>query len=591
MARPVQLSMAVDTPFDPSSGGAAGVLVGGFALVPVIGLPGAAAVAGALNLTAAALAYRAERSPLPIAVAERAPIVTTSAVRASVPLLLTATLLSALASFLYEIGWIRMLSLVLGSATHAFELMLSAFLLGLGTGSLVIRKWADRAISPVRLLGGCPVGHGSGSAPHPTPLRRQLPCDGVAGLGTAQERRRIPALQSVTLCARAARHAAGDPIRGHDPTADHGHATAGGGGAGERVIGWAYSANTLGSVLGAVVGGLVLLPGLGLEGLLALGASLDIAIGVVLLVVAARLARGRMLVGAVAASAGVLVVGGTVRLVNFDQVLLTSGVYRSGELPDPGAREMLFYQDGATATVGAHRTPRGSVVITTNGKPDASLPLRWLQHAGGENVRPTPLSGEGDETTQVLAPLITLAHQPNARHAAVIGQGSGMSSQLLLGDPHLESLVTIEIEPAMIEGSKAFLPANPRPFDDPSARFLLEDARRAMAQGGEPLDLVFSGPSNPWVSGVASLFTVQFYEMVRDRLADGGVFGQWVHLYEMQDELVLSVLAGIDRTFPDWSAWLVSAADILVVAGKQPIPPPPPTGAWRGYPGSRPTSG
>ena len=135
-------------------GGAAGVLVGGFALVPVIGLPGAAAVAGALNLTAAALAYRADRSPLPIAVAERAPIVTTSAVRASVPLLLTATLLSALASFLYEIGWIRMLSLVLGSATHAFELMLSAFLLGLGTGSLVIRKWADRAISPVRLLGG-----------------------------------------------------------------------------------------------------------------------------------------------------------------------------------------------------------------------------------------------------------------------------------------------------------------------------------------------------------------------------------------------------------------------------------------------------
>ena len=192
----------------------------------------------------------------------------------------------------------------------------------------------------------------------------------------------------------------------------------------------------------------------------------------------------------------------------------------------------------------------------------------------GENVPPTPLSGEGDETTQVLAPLITLAHQSSALHAAVIGQGSGMSSQLLLGDPHLESLVTIEIEPAMIEGSKAFLPANPRPFDDPRARFLLEDARRAMAQGGEPLDLVFSGPSNPWVSGVASMFTVQFYEMVRERLADGGVFGQWVHLYEMQDELVLSVLAGIDRTFPDWSAWLVSAADILVVAGKQPLPAP-----------------
>jgi len=553
-------------------GGAVGVLVGGFALVPVIGLPGAAAVAGALNLTAGALAYRADKSPRPTAVVERAPILATSAVRASVPLLLTATLLSALASFLYEIGWIRMLSLVLGSATHAFELMLSAFLLGLGMGSLVIRKWADRAPSPIRLLGGVQWAMGvaalltlplyAASFPAMASLVSALPKTdgGYLLFNLSRYALALVVMLPATLFAGMTLPLiTGTLLRG---------------GAGERVIGWAYSANTIGSVLGAVAGGLVLLPNIGLEGLLALGASLDIAVGIVLLVVAASLARRRMLIGAVAASAGVILVGVTVWLVRFDQALLTSGVYRSGTLPEPGAREMLFYQDGATATVGAHRTQRGSVVITTNGKPDASLPLRWMQHAVGKNIPPTPLSGEGDETTQVLAPLITLAHQSNARHAAVIGQGSGMSSQLLLGDPHLESLITIEIEPAIIEGSKSFLPANSRPFDDPRARFLLEDARRAMAQGGEPLDLIFSGPSNPWVSGVASLFTVQFYEMVRDRLADGGVFGQWVHLYEMQDELVLSVLAGIDRTFPDWSAWLVSAADILIVAGKQPIPSP-----------------
>ena len=553
-------------------GGAAGVLLGGFALVPVIGLPGAAAVAGVLNLTASALAYRADRLPRASAVTERTPSVAASPVRASVPLLLMATLLSALASFLYEIGWIRMLSLVLGSATHAFELMLSAFLLGLGTGSLLIRRWVDRAASPVRLLGVVQWAMGvaalltlplyTWSFPAMAWLVSALPKTdgGYLLFNLSRYALALVVMLPATLFAGMTLPLiTGTLLRG---------------GAGERVIGWAYSANTLGSVIGAVAGGLVLLPGLGLDGLLALGASMDIAIGVVLLVVAADLARRRMLIGAVGASAGVILVGGTMWFVDFDQALLTSGVYRSGALPDPGAREMLFYQDGATATVGAHRTLRGSVVITTNGKPDASLPSRWLQHAAGDDVPLLPLSGEGDETTQVLAPLITLAHQSAARYAAVIGQGSGMSSQLLLGDPHLESVVTIEIEPAMIEGSKAFLPANPRPFDDPRARFLLEDARRAMAQGGEPLDLVFSGPSNPWVSGVASLFTVQFYEMVRERLADGGVFGQWVHLYEMQDELVLSVLAGIDRTFPDWSAWLVSAADILVVAGKQPIPSP-----------------
>ena len=260
-------------------GGAAGVLVGGFALVPVIGLPGAAAVAGALNLTAAALAYRADRSPLPIAVAERAPIVTTSAVPASVPLLLTATLLSALASFLYEIGWIRMLSLVLGSATHAFELMLSAFLLGLGTGSLVIRKWADRAISPVRLLGGVQWAMGlaalltlplyAGSFPVMAWLVSALPKSdgGYLLFNLSRYALALLVMLPATLFAGMTLPLiTGTLLRG---------------GAGERVIGWAYSANTLGSVLGAVVGGLVLLPGLGLKGLLALGASLDIAIGVV----------------------------------------------------------------------------------------------------------------------------------------------------------------------------------------------------------------------------------------------------------------------------------------------------------------------
>ena len=306
-------------------GGAVGVLVGGFALVPVVGLPGAAAVAGALNLTAAALAYRADRSPRPIAaVAERAPIVATSAVRASVPLLLTATLLSALASFLYEIGWIRMLSLVLGSATHAFELMLSAFLLGLGTGSLVIRKWADRAISPVRLLGGVQWAMGvaalltlplyAESFPAMAWLVSALPKTDGGYLLFNLARYALVMLPATLFAGMTLPLITGTLLRG---------------GAGERVIGWAYSANTLGSVIGAVAGGLVLLPSLGLDGLLALGASLDIAIGVVLLVVAAGLARPRMLIGAVAASAGVILVGGTVWLVRLDQALLTTAPGRS----------------------------------------------------------------------------------------------------------------------------------------------------------------------------------------------------------------------------------------------------------------------
>src|SRR6185436_1912575 len=75
-------------------------------------------------------------------------------------LLLAVSFGTALSSFIYEIGWIRMLALVLGSATHAFELMLSAFLVGLGLGSLLIRRWADGAAKPVRLLAWVQCGMG-----------------------------------------------------------------------------------------------------------------------------------------------------------------------------------------------------------------------------------------------------------------------------------------------------------------------------------------------------------------------------------------------------------------------------------------------
>jgi hypothetical protein len=345
-------------------------------------------------------------------------------------------------------------------------------------------------------------------------------------------------------------------------------------GGGERVIGLANGANTLGSVVGAVAGGLVVLPGLGLEATLAVGAGLDLVVGVALLTAAAAASRRRsLLVAAVGGAAAAVLVVGVASSVRLDRALLTSGVYRTGRLPGDAPAEILFYRDGATATVAAQRTRTGITTLTTNGKPDASLPARWLERAAGRSVPRHPIAG-ADEATQVYGPLVLLAHNPGARRGAVIGHGSGMSAQLLLGSSRLESLTTIEIEPAIGEAARAFMPANRRSYEDPRSNFIFDDARTALAGPGPPLDLIFSEPSNPWVSGVASLFTRQFYERVRARLAEDGVFGQWFHLYEIEDELVLTVLAAIDQTFPSWSAWLVGGNDILIVAGKHRLAEP-----------------
>jgi hypothetical protein len=264
-------------------------------------------------------------------------------------------------------------------------------------------------------------------------------------------------------------------------------------GVGERAIGQVYAVNTLGSILGAAAAGLVLMPLLGLKWLLVAGAMIDVGLGLWLLAShrvlaggpaaapapAGRPPRAAWLARTARAGTGALlptaVVGvGVLLLVAtttpFHAAVLTSGVYRYAKVSDPRGYDVPFYRDGRTATVSVRRA-LGTQMLTlaTNGKPDASLSLGWIRPGPGDTLR---RALAGDQVTQALLPLLTLAHHPRARTAAVIGQGSGMTSHLLLGSPNLRALSTIDIEPEMIAGSRAFYPANRRVFDDPRATFV-----------------------------------------------------------------------------------------------------------------------
>jgi len=557
--------------FANSLGAAVGVLVAGFYLIGAGGLPGTVNTAAGLNVLVAVIAFVvARRIPASLPAAEpEAPATSEGQRRPIHQLLLGVAFGTAIASFVYEIGWIRMLSLVLGSATHSFELMLSAFILGLALGSFWIRQRADRwedarhALGITQCVMGClalatvpiylasfqwtatllhtfartPAGYvGFTMARYAICLAVMLPATFCAGIT-------LPLITRAMLVT----------------------------GAGERAIGQVYGANTLGSIIGAMVAGLILLPLTGLKAMLILGAALDMALGVVLLLRPATPTRIRWAPVAVAVSLVVIAaVAGTQR---FDHDLMTSGVYRFGSVPTPGSRQIRFYHDGRTATVAAGQVGnKGEVTfISSNGKPDASLPVGWATGCDGTQAR-IPLIR--DYSTQILLPLIALAFAPNAKNAAVIGQGSGMTSQFLLASPKLEQLVTIEIEPEMIRGSRIFYPANRLVFEDPRSRLVIDDAKSYFASARQRFDLIVSEPSNPWVSGVSGLFTVEFYQRVRGYLGDRGVFGQWLHLYEINDELVLSVLAALHRTFPWYQVFLVSGADMLIVASMDPLPAP-----------------
>ncbi len=558
--------------FTNSLGAAGGALVAGFYLIGAFGLPGTLLAAGMLNGIVAlgvAAASRTFYSPDdPDAEPLPAPLEQSAERPAEWRILLVVSFGTAVASFVYEIAWIRMLSLVLGSATHSFELMLSAFVLGIALGANWIRGRADAMERPVYALGMVQWIMGA-LAVATLPLyvmsfdwmaallhTFSATAAGYEGFGVARYLICLAIMLPATFCAGITLPLITEILIRH--------------GAGERAIGVVYGVNTLGSIAGVILAGLILMPVLGLKLLLISGAVIDIGLGVMLLHPSVldddQGARRRF--GYLFATVALLLLN--VLFVRFDRWKLSSGVFRQGLLPTADMYDFPFYKDGRTATVSVRRDrANGYLTLATNGKPDASMDPFWKD----STIDPGGLHALAeDQATQVLLPLISLAHAPRAQEIAVIGQGSGMTSSVLLGSPYVQQVVTIEIEPQMVNASRAFRPANRRVFDDPRSHIVIDDAKAYFASTGRRFDLIVSEPSNPWVSGVSGLFTTEFYRRVRRSLTGNGVLGQWLHLYEINDSLVASVLAAIDQNFGSYQVFFTSNSDILILATNRTAP-------------------
>ena len=281
-----------------------------------------------------------------------------------------------------------------------------------------------------------------------------------------------------------------------------------------------------------------------------LGAALDVGLGLALLGFGER---ARLPVAA--SVAGGCAIALTLALVQLDLKRMGSGVYRYADPDSIAEAEVLFHRDGKTATVQLHRVPAGALVLTTNGKPDASIMM-----TPGE--RPSP-----DEYTMVMLGAAPIAAHPEARTAAVIGFGAGLTTHTLLGASRLERVDTIEIEPAMVAASRGFGQRVARAYADPRSRIWIEDAKSFFSVRQERYDLIVSEPSTAWVSGVSSLFTEEFYRFVRRYLHDDGVFVQWIQLMESHPALVAAVVHAFSQAFPDFVIYTLSDFDILILGG------------------------
>ena len=532
------------------AGAVLGVAVAGFVLMPSLGLWGTIAIGAALNAAVglAVLALPAPAERLDALRAEALP-----PVAAVHPLFPVAAFLSGLVSLASQVAWTRVLALVVGSTTYAFSSVLFVYLVALGAGS----AWASWRGARVRDVGAdLAVMHLLAAA---LTVAVVFAVNGLPyfylhlydvwapgtfggsiarGLTTAAVALLPPIVAAGTILPFV--------LIGVLPAGAHGTGPA---------VGRIYAVNTCGAILGAILGGFVLIPAVGTAATLGGMAAVLAATGVGF---ALRPPRPAWLPAVAVAAALAIAAGIALRPAwNFQD--LQAGVHEPGRLEegavhrltDP-AQRLLYAREGATASVLVSELPSGHRVLVINSRANAS-------------------DEEPDMGTQVLLAQLPLLLAPRTDRVFVVGWGSGVTVGSAAVLPGTE-VTAVEIEPAVVEASDAFLHVNGNPRANPRVHLLEDDARHILLASEDRYDVVISEPPHPWMAGVANLFTQDFYRLVARRLEPDGVIAQWLQIYQMSNETYASILRTFQSVFPEVLVFRpAELGDTILIGSRRPL--------------------
>jgi spermidine synthase len=538
-------------------GAALGTLACGFYLIERWGVTGALGAAVAINGTiglcclllglaqqrAAGMPRKATPQPAP----ETVPVPTADRERWAA---LAIFAVSGFCAMSCEVLWTKLLALIVGPTTFSFTIVLVTFIGGLALGSLVFGILADRVRDPLALLVWTQaaagillllVSHALGQTQLFFAKLIFTFKDQFALLNALKAGALFALMVLPTVC-----FGASFPLVGKICVRSVSQVG--------RTLGSAYMVNTVGSLLGPFVAGFVLLPLLGKEAGLRLTAGLQLAtcIGVAALAARGRPSARTMGLAGAAAALGLIL---CTQFPAWSQRQLSAGKYQDFEGTRPllsrtgwaeslwrgthlldGVRkgELLYYGDGAGGFTTVVQYPDAfgnfNLALANSGKTDAS--------------------SRQDMETQTLLAHLPLRHHPQPRSVMVIGLASGITAGEVLGYP-VERLDVLEINPQVVAASRWFTRWNDDVLADPRTHLILQDARAHLQLTDRRYDVIISEPSNPWMEGLAALFTRDFFAAARDRLTDGGLFAQWIHAYQMDWETFSMIGRGFAEVFPD----------------------------------------
>ncbi len=459
--------------------------------------------------------------------------------------------ISGFSAMAYEVIWIKLLGIIIGPTTYSFTIVLVTFITCLALGSLFFGRMADRVKDCIYLLLFTQI----------VAAISALLLSQVMGNSQIFFSKLIFHFKDNFTSMQLVKGAvlfvfmfiptfflgATFPLVGKICTRSLENAG--------RTIGSAYAINTIGAVLGSFSAGFILVPLWGKENSIRFVAAIQLFVPLIAGIVffKSRTGNGKKWIPLFA-----LIFAGMFFLTiypNWDRRMLSTGKYhRSLNLDEKkiGWIEALFF---GTQRMAAEE--KKELIYFGDGIGGFTTVMKTEPDIFGERIYSLYNSGKADASssqkdmhTQVLLAHFPMLFHQNAKDVLVLGLASGITSGEILHYP-VERLDTIEINQQVIEASNFFIPWNNNLLKNPKTNLIIQDGRAHLELSDQLYDVIISEPSNPWMAGLASLFTHEFMMLAKNRLKKNGIYVQWIHSYQMDWPTFQLVGRTFSKVFPN----------------------------------------
>ncbi len=523
-------------------GAVLGALAAGFILIETLGVRGTSQLAAAISASIglATLYIHTHSSRLPAAIPTPDRLITEGGAAKQYPrhvfhIVLWVFAIEGFTSLGYQVVWMRILaSSRIAISVYAYSLVVATFIAGLAIGSFLIRKFVDKRVDLLSLLAGIEIGIGLSvllllpllNAPEwhlrlvgPNPSWGKWLGVTAVWLGALML---VPTtLMGATLPLVSKIYIVNVRELG-------------------RRIGWIGCLDTVGSIFGAFAGGFILIPLLGMQKSILLLAAVNMLLG--LLVVSAHpvmaLAKKTAVVSAL------LIFAVACYLFSPRNVRFVPPSFARGDISRGTGFHILDYDEGIDATV---------VVVQRFDFIDSAQ----LLTVNGTSVAGTSRQLETTQIFQGHLPLLLYEAQNGRppKRVLTVGLGSGgTGGALSLHD--LEEIHCVELVPGIVRAAKKhFKRVNRGVFDDPRYRVFIQDGRTFLLSAKAKYDVIMTESVHPGYPGNAGLYSRDYLQHCKERLAENGVISMWVPAFGLSLDDMKMICKTFSSVFPHATLW------------------------------------